>query len=896
MTSTGGIADDAWALTGHDAERHVIVKRLGEGAPHCIVITGDRGVGRTRLAREALAVAREAGWRALWATGTRAAAAVPLGAMAHLVPPADTAQDPFTLLQRAMAAIVDADSGRPLVLVIDDAHLLDELSQTLVQQLAASSTVSLVITMRTGSAPGLAALFRDGSAERLDLHPLERDHSDRLVAAALGADVESRTCERLWRLTRGNPLFLRELVESGRSSGQLRRRNGFWRWEGRMHPPPRLMEIVDAQLDGTDHAERAALEVLAVGEELALERLVGMSGTAAVAGLERLGLAVVDGTGPHAQVRVTHPLYAEVVRAKMPEAAAIRVRQQLADDTALSTSQDGLLRAGRLAVDSAASDVDVGLLTDAAGSANVKLDHPLAERLARAAVDAGGGVDAHLALFEALQWQGRPAEAESLAGAALPLAVSDDERARLVAMRALNLFCGLRTALDSQPELRDTAATGSASRSCDEPNAALALIAFLGGRPRTAVDLGTDVLSRTTGPTWARSLTAAAAAGALAMGGRPREALSVAESGWAAVTGNPPETESAFVRLALAQAELLALWLAGRFSELESRAAELHRQALTAPEWAGDAVAAMHVGWAALARGHLPAATRWLAEAMSGFGRRDPIGLLPLCAAQLAQTRGLLGDTAGAGEALAPVDDDRNPIRAFEPQILLGRAWATVATDRRQAVEVALRAARVAADLEQWAIEAMVLQAVVQLGQAAEVAGRLRQLAAQFDVDLVSIYADHAEAAAAGSGAGLDSVSAGYERGGALLAAADASAQAAAAHRRAGDRRKASAAAVKAAKLARACGHARTPALVQLAMPRLTSREAEVARYASAGCNNHEIADRLVLSVRTVEAHLAHIYTKLGITSRTQLRDALAVTAAPEGNHRGSRTHATCGT
>jgi DNA-binding NarL/FixJ family response regulator len=130
---------------------------------------------------------------------------------------------------------------------------------------------------------------------------------------------------------------------------------------------------------------------------------------------------------------------------------------------------------------------------------------------------------------------------------------------------------------------------------------------------------------------------------------------------------------------------------------------------------------------------------------------------------------------------------------------------------------------------------------------------------------------------------------------GALLGASDASAQAAAAHRRAGDKRKASAAAVKAAKLARACGRARTPALVQLSMPRLTSREAEVARYASAGCNNHEIADRLVLSVRTVEAHLAHISTKLGITSRTQLRDALAV-AAPDGNQRGSRRHATCGT
>ena len=84
---------------------------------------------------------------------------------------------------------------------------------------------------------------------------------------------------------------------------------------------------------------------------------------------------------------------------------------------------------------------------------------------------------------------------------------------------------------------------------------------------------------------------------------------------------------------------------------------------------------------------------------------------------------------------------------------------------------------------------------------------------------------------------------------------------------------------MKAAKLAGACGRPRTPALVQLSMPRLTSREAEVARHASDGLNNQEIATHLVLSVRTVEAHLANVYTKLGITSRTQLRDALAATA-----------------
>jgi len=261
------------------------------------------------------------------------------------------------------------------------------------------------------------------------------------------------------------------------------------------------------------------------------------------------------------------------------------------------------------------------------------------------------------------------------------------------------------------------------------------------------------------------------------------------------------------------------------------------------------------------------------------------MGLFPLCVSQFAQTCGLLGDTVGAAEAVRTLDALPKPVmRVLEPQVLLGKAWATAATDRPVAANIALRAAGTAAELEQWAIEALVLQSVVQLGRPDDAAKRLHQLAEQLEDPLVAIYAEHAEAAAAGSGERLDAVAADYERVGAMLAAADASALATAAHQRGSDQRKASAAALKAAKLAGACDRPHSPALVELSMPRLTSREEEVARYASEGLNNQEIAARLVVSVRTVEAHLANTYTKLGITGRTHLRDALAATGTPEGN------------
>ncbi|HEU5267263.1 MAG TPA: helix-turn-helix transcriptional regulator [Jatrophihabitans sp.] len=51
----------------------------------------------------------------------------------------------------------------------------------------------------------------------------------------------------------------------------------------------------------------------------------------------------------------------------------------------------------------------------------------------------------------------------------------------------------------------------------------------------------------------------------------------------------------------------------------------------------------------------------------------------------------------------------------------------------------------------------------------------------------------------------------------------------------------------------------------------LTRREAEVAALARHGMTDREIAEHLVLSVRTVETHLTRVYRKLGITSRRQL-------------------------
>lgn len=874
-----------------------IAERLTGGETRSVVIAGPAGVGKTRLAREALAAAKRGGRVTRWAAGTSAAAAIPLGAVAHLLPAVGTVSDPLTLLQRAGAAIAEQGKGHRLVIGVDDAHLLDELSVTLLHQLALTRTACVVLTVRTGEpAPDpVVTLWKNGLADRLELAQLSRVAMDRLVTGVLGGVVDSRTIERLWRATKGNVLFLRELVEGGCENGSLRMRDGVWRWEGRMEPTPRLREIVQSQLGGLGSDERTALELLATDEPLGLGRVASLINPEVVAVLERRGLVSVVNSGWRAEVWLAHPIYATVVRDQLPEANACQLRRRLANTHLPWKRQDDLLRAGLLLLDSDQPGAHASLLAEAAVHANALLDHDNAARMAQAAIDGSDGRDgmrAHLALLEAVRWQGHPDEAEQVAAAAAPFATSADDRSRLAVVRALNLFFGVGQVAKAEAMLHKAAADAADNETCRRTSAVHGVLAFYAGRPQQAAESGAEILA-SEGVNAEATVWASAATGAgLAARGRTTEALSVVTGGWAALARCTIEPEMALCRQVLAHGELSALLLAGRIPEALARAAELHEWCMTQPQWAGDALSAAHLGWSALVAGRPRTAARWLAEAVAGLGQCDPGGFGPVCVALLAQTHAQLGDAAAARRLLDNGLDSgvvksaagpgagpgigQHHCAVFEPEWLLAEAWLATAEDRTaQATDRALRAASVASGMGQRAVEAQALHMVVRLGRASQVVGRLRQLAGQVEGPLVAAYCAHAQAAAGNAGGQLDEVAAEFESLGARLLATDAAAHAAAAHLRAGDRRRAAASTARAASLARACEEIRTPALEQLAPRPLTSREGEVASLVVQGMKNQAIAERLVLSVRTVEAHLANAYAKLGISSRAELARAL---------------------
>ena len=112
---------------------------------------------------------------------------------------------------------------------------------------------------------------------------------------------------------------------------------------------------------------------------------------------------------------------------------------------------------------------------------------------------------------------------------------------------------------------------------------------------------------------------------------------------------------------------------------------------------------------------------------------------------------------------------------------------------------------------------------------------------------------------------------------GAHLFAAELSVSASDAYRRDGDQRRASEWSRRAADRAAQCEGAQTPGLVQIdaAVP-LTQREREIALLAVQGLTSKNIGERLFVTSRTVDNHLARIYAKLGINGRSELAAAMS--------------------
>jgi DNA-binding CsgD family transcriptional regulator len=300
-------------------------------------------------------------------------------------------------------------------------------------------------------------------------------------------------------------------------------------------------------------------------------------------------------------------------------------------------------------------------------------------------------------------------------------------------------------------------------------------------------------------------------------------------------------------------------------------------------EQAADLPGAAHLlgtavaGRAALGAGHLDTACTMLeqaAVALSASGHAIGWGYRYHFPRSTALA--IRGSTGEASAALAALDELRRPFRSLDYERSLARAWLAAGQGAvSEGIAILLSAAERAGASGQFAAEVSCLQAATQFGDRS-CSPRLRELESIVEGPRVGLAARFAEALRDGDAAELAAVSEDFERMGDLVAAVDAAAHAATGYRRHDHRGSALTCSTRADELAQQCGGASTPALRQASeqLP-LTDREREIGMLIADGLSNRAIAERLSLSVRTVESHIYRAMAKTGTTSRDELGNLL---------------------
>ncbi len=162
---------DLWPLTGRGEELASWARLLPTANTKAWSSRVRQVSARPGSVAQAADTATRSGWAVRRVAGTATGRALTLGAFARWADVGDAS--PLALARTVFARLTEGTDGAPLLLLVDDAHLLDDLSALIVHQLVIQDVARVIATIRTGyAAPdAVTALWKDGQLRRLELSP-----------------------------------------------------------------------------------------------------------------------------------------------------------------------------------------------------------------------------------------------------------------------------------------------------------------------------------------------------------------------------------------------------------------------------------------------------------------------------------------------------------------------------------------------------------------------------------------------------------------------------------------------------------------------------------------------------------------------------------------------------
>lgn len=922
---SGDRVSSALEIVGRSAEMEAMSAFLDRTMPaRALLLRGDAGMGKTVLWQHLVADAQARGWAVLASQPTESemrlsfaalgdlASAVPNAAMDELPERQQTALD--VALQRvagvpaeqlavsmAFVALLTSMSSRtPVVVAVDDAQWIDAPSARVLEfalRRTVQHSVRFAVTVRSGEpAPLVDALLRafpEPATRILELGPLSVGALHHLFSSRLGQHFPRPTLVKLADASGGNPLVALEIARAVLESGEKIA-------PGAPLPVSRsLRQLLSRRIVRLPHATREALLVIAasadpdaetIGRALAVDDAEG-----------RLAPAEAAGVIEHdrGRLRFGHPLMASVV---LGEAPAARLRELHGQLAAIATDHEQ--RARHLALSTETADEDVAAALEEAalharrrGAPDAAADLMLLARNHTPPIDTASRTRRLLAAGEAMFEAGDLAAGRRLLEDALAEMPHDADRARTQVLLATIrwyddgaaalgigkealLDAGADTTLQGRIHTRLALFSTDQEQAAEHSDAAIQLIdpdedpsllafALFGSfydQVQSAKAVRMDLFERALSvepetPTW--EVTTIPALWWKYTDDYPRSRARLHRHlQWAQETGDASSDADTLAHLAE-----LELWagdwpLADQYADASVDAAEQMGQPLENASHRVQALVRAHRGRTAEARtaaaaGQAAAPDDLMLSAMynvvlgfASLSDDDPLAAdryltaLDDQIASMGTSEALRfrsePDHIEALVALGELDRAETLVATLEARhSFLPRPWTSVVTPRSRAL---VRAAR--GDLDQAVAETEAavaattsLHSPFELARTLLVHGQILRRANQ----------RRAAALALGEAQRI------FESLGAPLWSRRTLDEAA----RLGTRRTAGAS--------------------------LTPSEREVAELAARGLTNREVAERLFVSPKTVEANLSRIYSKLGIRSRAELGRVMAAHSEDDG-------------
>ncbi len=792
---------------------------------------GDPGVGKSTLTEGIVDVGVRGS--VVWLR-TPTALSSPWSVLEPLIGRTDetaTSGDMLTrLVRRCQAALERLDDP---VLVLDDAHMIGASTAIVLSEVVQLGAARLVCNARRLPRPpeSLFTLVRQGWLEHVDVDGLDADQVHRLLTRVLDGPVALETVHRALDLTRGNPLYLRELVRSLQASGALVHADGAWVWNDQRHIGRRLTDLIGAELEMLEPAQRDIVDLLALAGRAPVDALEKIVDAEALDAVTVLGLVVRERRAQDRapQMRLVHPVHTEVLRESLSPRRRRALYDRFQPDASTFASVDWALTCG--------VTPDVDDMVAATREAATVQDYSLVTRISDVALSVLPDADPRalellLVRAQIARYQGDAQSTLANLSRAEPL-IPLDEAGDGARLRHARIAADLAQFGDDDVDgarriMRDTPLATPSFAALREADG-LVRLAYA-GRFGECLD-GLEECGEATSDPAIRAILLGSRILGGAQAGRLDHALALADESLARWRLDPARYPQPMYELVAART-LAALW-AGDTDTASSTLALIDELRVDVD----DAVLQTGVGRTLIARGEWRAAIGQLRGALSHFSIRDPRGFAATTWSALAYALAAVGELGEARDA-------RRQHRRAQ-----SRASRLITSDsemKRLAVALALGEDTVIDQCDDvdaryvreglWlpVLHARHMRCVAEaadVGAASDGSvARLVDAARKVDGPIPDLMVRHARALAAGDEAMASGVVASLLAHGVWIP---------------------------------------EPAAVEL-----TPRQSEIATLVRAGLSNKDIASRLVISVRTVDAHLREIFARLGVTNRAGLSAA----------------------